>query len=230
MSVSAERVLELYATRKSKRAPIFGLMEQVKSLYNAELAVPLPEIDRNEKAAVANLLKQGIDGTAQRINSTLPDVYFPPVKPGQKRSEDQAVTARRAVLGMWQINDMQTVMARRARHYVGYACAPVVLRPDSQTRVARWEVRDPLTCYPAPTLMDACTPDNVIYTFQRSIAYLRSQYPGMSTLYTNNRDQKVTVLEYQDAEETVLVALGHDRDPYDYDRQGQPRPLAGPVR
>lgn len=220
--ISAEEVLSLFALRKSKRASIFAQMSQVRDLYNADLAVPLPELDRNEQAAVANLLKQGIDGTAQRINSTLPDVYFPPLKPGQTTSEKTAETARRAILGMWQSNDLQTILGRRLRHYVGYSSSPVILRPDKTLRTARWEPRDPLTAYPAPTArLDSVTPDNTIFTFTRPVAWLKTTYPN-SGIYLNSRDATVTLLEYHDDIETVLVAVAHDKDPHDYAPQGSP--------
>lgn len=214
---SAQDIHSLYLERRGNRAPIYAIMQQVKSLYNAELAVPLPEMDRDEQATVVNLLKQGIDGTAQRINSTLPDIYYPPLKPGQKTSEKQAETARRANLGWWSVNDMHDVLARRYRHFLGYGCSPVVLRPDATFRHARWEVRDPLSAYPAPTArMDSCTPQDVIFTYQRTPLWLARNYPGMG-LYLNDKtpDAKITCLEYLSPEETVLIAIGHDRDPHD---------------
>src|ERR1043165_5742340 len=121
---STEEIVALFGQRKARLGSTLAQMEQVRSLYNADLSVPLPELDSNEQAAVANLLKQGIDGTAQRINSTLPDVFFPPTKPGQKTSEANAETARRAVLGWWYRNDMQSLLAKRARHFLGYGATP----------------------------------------------------------------------------------------------------------
>jgi hypothetical protein len=219
--ISAEDVRGLYAQRKNDRQAIIGQMTQVRDLYNADLAVPLPELDSNEKPAVTNLLKQGIDGTAQRITSTMPDVYFPAAKPGQTRSEQQAQVARRAVLGWWQRNDMNNIMARRARHFLGYSISPVVLRPDRTLRHARWEVRDPLTCYPAPSLLDNMTPANVIFAFTRGVDWLLRNHPiAAGALYLNNRDDKITVLEYLDETETVLVALGQPKDPYDTSSHG----------
>jgi hypothetical protein len=220
--ITEDELLQLWTLRKSRQAPIFAQMSQVKALYNADLAVPLPELDRNEQAAVANLLKQGIDGTAQRINSTLPDVYFPPLKPGQTTSEKTAETARRAILGMWQANDLQTLLSRRIRHYVGYSSSPVILRPDKTMRTARWEPRDPLTAYPAPTArLDSVTPDNIIFTFNRPVEWLKKTYPN-SGIYLNKRDQTITLLEYHDATETVLMAVAQDRDPYDQNTAGLP--------
>jgi len=224
VTTSAEDIYGLYELRKSRRAPIFALMSQVKELYNAELAVPLPELDVNEKAAVANLLKQGIDGTAQRINSTLPDIYYPPVKPGQVTSEKTAETARRANLGWWQANDMQTVLGRRCRHLVGYGSNPVILRPDKTYRHARWEPRDPLSCYPAPTAkLDSVTPDNCIFPVTRTFDWLTKNYPDQTrALHTSTRDDKYTILEYVDADETVLLAVGGTVDIYEQNTQGLP--------
>lgn len=220
--ITVDELLTLYTQRKTRCAAAFAHMTQVRDLYNADLAVPLPELDRNEQASVANLLKQGIDGTAQRINSTLPDVYFPPTKPGQQTSERIAETARRAVLGMWQLNDLQSILSRRLRHYVGYGSSPVILRPDRTLRTARWEPRDSLTAYPAPTArLDSVTPDNIIFTFTRPVSWLKQTYPNAG-IYLNNRDQTVTLLEYHDDQETVLAAVGHDKDPREYNPYGEP--------
>jgi hypothetical protein len=216
MSVTTEDIYAKFAARKSKNASWHSMMQQVRDLYNTDLAVPLPEMDANEQAAVTNLLKQGVDGTAQRINSTLPDVFFPPGKPGQTRSEADAETCRRATLGWWQRNDMRTVMGRRARHFLGYAAAPVVIRPDTTLRHARWEVRTPLTCYPAPSKwMDSCTPDDAIFTITKGVQALRAQFPeAMMRLRVNDKTETITVLEYLDGEVTVLMAIGSDLDPY----------------
>ncbi len=219
--ISTEEVVGLYMSRKKMRAPMYTTMQRVKDLYNTDLAVPLPELDSNEQAAVTNLLKQGIDGTAQRIASTLPDVYFPAVKPGQKTSEETAQTARRAVLGMWGLNNMTQILSKRARHYLGYATSPVILRPDRKDRIARWEVRDPLSYYPAPSVLDTMTPPNAIFTYTRGVDWLKRSYPECG-VHLNGRDQTVTLLEYLDDEVTVLIALGQDRDPMSsfYDSPG----------
>jgi hypothetical protein len=216
MSATAEQILDKYQTRKSKNAPWHAVMQQVRDLYNTDLAVPLPEMDANEQAAVTNLLKQGIDGTAQRINSTLPDIFYPPVKPGQTRSEADAEICRRANLGWWQRTGMRTVLGRRARHFLGYAAAPVVIRPDSTLRHARWDVRSPLGCYPAPSKwMDSCTPDDAIFTVTKPVAYLKTMFPSeMVRLRVSEKAETLTVLEYLDAEDTVLLAIGSDLDPY----------------
>ena len=45
---------------------------------------------------------------------------------------------------------------RRARHLVGYGSTPVLIRPGKDG-IPRWEVRDPLTTYPAPSDPDGVT-------------------------------------------------------------------------
>lgn len=214
--MDVQQIVALYQARRNARQPMLLMMNQVKNLYNAEVAVPLPELDKNETAAVANLLKSGIDGTAQRVNSTLPDVYFPPVKPGQKTSEANAETARRAVLGWWYRNNMPVVMGRRIRHYLGYGASPVVLRPDTEFRHARWEVRDPLSAFPAPSVFDDITPNDVIFTFTRTVDWLRRTYPTQAArLRIRDTEPMIHLLEYQGPDETVLVACGHAPDRYD---------------
>ena len=56
---SAEDIVSLYMQRLSTRGAYLNRMKEVSANYNNEVAVPLPELDINEKPAVANLLAQG---------------------------------------------------------------------------------------------------------------------------------------------------------------------------
>src|SRR5207302_1330413 len=132
--------------------------------YEGRVAVPLPEMAANERVAVANLINQGIDAHAQRIASTQPDAFFPPTKPGQKKAEADARDRRRALFGWWEANELDIKEHRRARWFVAYASAPVVIRPDFRRGIPSWHVRSPLETYPSPTAnYDDMTPDDSIF-------------------------------------------------------------------
>lgn len=195
-----------YVSRKSSRSPLIEKMRAVQEQYNGDVVVPLPELSAGEKPAVGNLLNTGIDQLAMRISSTLPDVYCPPVKPNVKRSTDLADTRRKAILGWWDANRLGDKLKLRARYYVGYGNSPVKIGPDLARGIPSWELRSPLSCYPAPThdITDV-HPTDCISTYPRT-AYEVSQLFG--TRVNAEPDAQFELLEFCDDTETVLAVIG----------------------
>src|SRR5690606_10957669 len=109
-----------------------------------------PELERNERSAVANLTAMGLDQMGTRVASVMPDPRFTPRRTG-KTELDRCRDRRRAVLGWWEFNRLHLQMRRRARWLLGYSTAPVALRPDFERGVPRWELRDPLATFPSPS-------------------------------------------------------------------------------
>ena len=70
----AERIIELLRERESNHGPAIDRMRRIRSAYDGDIVVPLPELDDFESASVANLVAQGLDQTAMRISSTMPDI------------------------------------------------------------------------------------------------------------------------------------------------------------
>ena len=163
---SIESIITMLIERKTAYGPVLNQMMKLRDAYNGDIIVPLPEMDRNERSSVANLISTGLDQTAMRIASTTPNVFFPPLKPGDRASEKRAAVRRRATLGWWDANKMGLKLRRRARFMIGYASSPVVLRPDPKRGIAKWEVRSPLTAYPALSEdIDCITPTDCIFWF-----------------------------------------------------------------
>jgi hypothetical protein len=211
--MTPEEILAEWAVRKAAMHPVIEQMRQVRDAYNADLVVPLPEMDRQEKAAVANYVSMGLDQTAMRIASTTPSMFFPPLDPGNSASEKRASNRRYATQGWWDANKIGLKMRRRARHFIGYASSPVVLRPDWKLGCARWEVRDPLSTYPGMTGdPDEITPPNVIFGYQRTYAWLKQKYPNqLAALEVGDNpspSDRFDVVEWVDEEETVLLVCG----------------------
>jgi hypothetical protein len=127
---SVEDIVGMLQERKQAQSPLLSNMARLRDAYNGDIIVPLPEMDRSEQAAVANLISTGLDQSAMRISSVVPNLYFPALKPGDRASEKRASTRRNATLGWWEANKMPLKIRRRARHMIGYASSPVVLRPD----------------------------------------------------------------------------------------------------
>ena len=170
---SPEQITALYHSRQKSRDPVVRRMEDVRSRYQDEIVVALPRMDEAEKVYTANLLQKGLDAYGQRIGSTPPNLYAPPTNARNQTSRDKADIRRRATLGWWEANRMTIKIRRRARWLVGYGVAPVVIRPWWERGIARWDPRDPLGCYPAPTLDpdDMCPPD-VIFAVKRSLGVI----------------------------------------------------------
>jgi hypothetical protein len=216
---SVEDIVGMLLERKQAQSPLLHNMARLRDAYNGDIVVPLPEMDRQEQAAVANLISTGLDQSAMRISSTMPNLYFPPVKLGDRASEKRASTRKDATLGWWEANKMPLKLRRRARHMIGYASSPVVLRPDRKRGIARWELRSPLSTYAAPTEdPDDITPLDCIFTFGRSYKWLQTNYPDrISQLNTNGKTPSpheiFEVVEYVDGEVTVMAVIGSKSDP-----------------
>lgn len=212
-----EEIVDTYTQRKRAAGAVYARMMAVRDAYNGDVVVPLPELDRSEQSMVANLVAVGIDQQAMRIASVMPDVFYPPLKPGEKRSEDYARVRRLANLSWWKMNRLGLKKRRQARHLISYAMTPEVILPDVDRRIPRWEVREPLGCYPAPTSdPDDLCPDDVIFATRRTLAWVRARFPDAVAklrLPPNPRpDHLLDVLEYLDADERVLAVVGATRD------------------
>ena len=199
--------------RRQERHRVIENMRLVKDTYNGDLVIPLPELSRQERPAVANLIVTGIDQTSQRIASVMPQVDFPPLKPGVEKSMALARTRTMACQHWWKHNRMQTKMRRRARWLVAYGSAPVVIRPHFETGMPMWHVRDPLSSYPAPVIdPDDITPPDAIFTYFKSYSDLRLMYPQQMARLCRTVDvpgsTMFELVEYVDADCTVLAVLG----------------------
>lgn len=217
---SVDQIMEMYIERKQMQSPLIANMARLRDAYNGDIIVPLPEMDRQEQASVANLISTGLDQSAMRIASTSPNVFYPALKPGDNASEKRAQTRRNATMGWWEANSMPLKLRRRARHLIGYASSPVVLRPDAKRGIARWELRSPLSAFPSPSEdPDNITPEDSIFTYSRSYKWLQENYPDqIRGLNTNGKQpaphQMFEVIEYMDREITVLAVIGEKQDPY----------------
>lgn len=211
--ITAEEIVQLYAVRKKFHARRQTRMEELRCAYRGEMDVPLPELGRNEKPMTANLVAQGLDGIAQRIASTMPNVTCPPTRPGFENSEQNAETRRNVIYGWWDMNRLGQIQRKRSRWLVGYATAPVVIRPDPKRGIPVWHARDPLTTLPPPsTLGEDLTPPDCMFTFVRTHRWLGQHYPNELAILQQgpnpNPDTEYTILEYADADQVMLIAIG----------------------
>lgn len=217
-SDAAALITQMYHERRTSRAKIFNDMEQIRKHYYGEIVVPLPELDDAEKPAVANLIYQGIEQFSLRAASTMPDIKFPAIKPGFQYSEDRARKRRLAALGWLDMNRMNHKMRRRARHLVAYGASVVTLSPVSMTaddkrRIPFWQIRDPLSAYPATTVdPDNVHPEDCIFHSHQTLGWLKRNFPAQAAVLRKGDKAHdgtlITILEYMDALETVTIAVG----------------------
>ena len=202
-----EEIIDLYTSRVNAYGGLKSRMLTLRDYYNGDVIVPLPEIDADEKSAVANLLSQGLDQTAMRIAPTTPDIFCPPVDPTKKRARDNASIRRKALFGWWENSRMDLQMAKRARQLIGYATTITQIRFNATTGCPEWYARDPLTTYAAPVYgVNDLRPQNVIFGYTRTLGWVRAMYPDQLSGVSGNSDDAIDMIEYVDHDSQVLIA------------------------
>ena len=204
---SVEEIIQIYTSRIRVASGAKARMRNLRDYYNGDVIVPLPEINADEKSAVANLLAQGLDQTAMRIASTSPDIYCPPTDSSKKRSRDNASIKRKALFGWWEQSRMDLQLGKRARHLIGYSTTCTQIRFNPKTGCPEWFLRDPLTAYPAQMYgVEDLRPRDVIFAYERSLGWLKKQYPEQAQKFVNTpEDAIIEMVEYLDGEEQVLI-------------------------
>jgi hypothetical protein len=214
---SVEEIVDLYRQRVTAQGPVLSQMRQVRQLANGDVVVPLNELDRNTKSSVANLLVQGLDQMSMRVSSTMPVPYFPALREGSDRSMQLARDRKRAMLSIWDQNRMNMKMRRRARHLLAYSNSPIYIKPNFDKRIPEWQLRNPLDTFPAPVAdIDNPVPDNVIFSYSRTYAWLTQNFGPMinGTLRVGQPqpDDMFTVLEYVCETEVVTLVMGYEKE------------------
>lgn len=230
MVKQAEEIVAMYDDRQRFYGGDLVRIRAMQTLMNNEMPVALPELSTDEHSLVANLALTGMNQLAQRIASVEPTYYWPSVSPGQKAADTRATNRRRVVMGWHEANDSYRIRSKRARQFLAWACAPVVITPDpipsSPTYLRpKWSIKNPSTTFIPPGSQDAMLPSDVIscsiYSYQdlinifgRDAANSVSKPPNWdwSNDYKNAAIE-FEVLEYIDSEEISLILVGHATDP-----------------
>lgn len=213
--IAVNEILSLYKQRIALYSPIHSKMRTIQAIYNGTMAVPLPDLEQNEMPSIPNLLAQGVDQMAGRITSVTPAITFASTKPGARTADRNAVTASRTIAGWWQEDRLALKMKQRGRHLIAYGMSPVVVRWKDERPT--WQVRHPLETFPSTDVAPGkITPNDCIFSFKRSVGWMRKHGYGdkifslLGTLDVRVDDQ-ITLLEYIDHEQTMLVAIAYMR-------------------
>lgn len=216
MPRTLEDILLLYKQRKTLYEPLHAKMREIADVYNGKAEVPLPDMERTEQPSIPNLLQQGVDQMAGRITSVTPQITFASQKPGTRMYDRRAKAAADALGGWWQMDRVMLKQKQRGRRLVAYAMAPTVIRWDYKEHRPVWHLRHPLEALPSPDLQPGqVRPNDCIFQYQRTVGWMIANgyaehcYKLMGSLDQVHRDTRVGIIEYIDAEQTVLIAAGH---------------------
>jgi hypothetical protein len=217
--LSAEEIAGLYKQRAARLSARHARMREVSDVYYGRTQLPLPELSKNEKAAVPNLCRQGTDQLALRAALVLPNLDWPSLRPGIDIRDQLADTRRRVNYGWWEANNYPRITARRARRLITYASGPVAIRPDESIMKGggpRWETLNPFDVFPSFEHEDCITPTDTIITHVRTADWLKTYAPEawakVRKRPEGSADDTYTCLEYITAKEIVWCLCGHQPD------------------
>jgi hypothetical protein len=220
LSASAEEIVAKLEKRRADEGQALARMIAIRDAYHGDVVVPLPEIERDEMPAVANLLNQGLEQMALRVSSVTPDVVCPPRDPHLKNEIKSAQRRRNAIFGWWEANRVDQKLGQMARHLLGYAHAYVWVGWNTEKGIPTYRVCDPLNTYPDPAfLLDHANTAaaDVIAVHTRRLDTMAQRYPVLAQLQASKNmdpDTIIELAEYVDHDSCVLVLVG-SRNPHD---------------
>lgn len=180
--IGADHIRELYEDRKTNMGADIARMREIEAVNNDDLWIPLPELTQTEKPMVSNLVAQGLRSLSQRIASVQANVYFPALNPEQPRSVKRAQDRTRVMRAWHHDTHLKRMTGKRARHFLGFASAPVCLKPNAVDQRPHWWVRSPLFTFPSETRWDTLVPLNCIFETQVTYRWLLEHYPDQASL------------------------------------------------
>ena len=206
-----EAIVNLYVQRRRDRVALHQQMAHIQAVYKGDVEIPLPDMGRTEQSSVPNLLQSGVDQMAGRIASVTPEAHFAIEGKGTRTPTRLAETRRRVVTGWWASDQLPIKTKKRARHLIAYSASPATVRYHPKRQRPTWQVRDPLTAYPAPDMqVGEVTPNDIVYSYRRSLAWCRGMGYSVEAILPNaatlDPDTQVTILEYHDIDQTTLIA------------------------
>lgn len=237
-----EEIVELYHNRLSAQSPDIARMRLIQSVLNDEMAIPLPELQEDERASTANLILQGNQQLGRRIASVQANMYFPSSDPADPDLTRLAHDKQRVMTG-WHKDNRQNILAyKRAKQFLAYASAPVIIKPSprhAKEQIPRWMVRNPLNTLPAECDFSDCRPLDCIFLQYHSLRWLMSVFPEQTSLIFKgvaydpenpDLDQLYTCIEYVSPTECSLILLGQDSNNTMYDAGTQtPESMGQPL-
>lgn len=213
--ITADEIVARLSQRRTDNGDNLSRMIAIRDIYHGDVVTPLPELERDEIPAVANMLNQGLEQLSMRIASVIPNVECPPRDRLKKAEVTSSRKRRNAIFGWWDHTKMDLKLSQRARHLLGYANSYAWVRWDPVAMVPTWRICDPLSTFlPSDHISDNLNtaPSDAICVYVRRLGSLRQQYPNVHwDLIGKEDDTLVEIAEFADANEYVLVAVGTRR-------------------
>jgi hypothetical protein len=213
--MTPEQVYELYRERKKRLGIFHSRALEIRNIVGGDFVVPLAELDAAERNANANMVLLGLEQTAMRTSSTMPMPIWPSVARYGHAGDERARNRRDANLYWWEKTALNLKMMKRARHLHGYSQSPVLLLPDFETRCPQWNVRDPLTTFPAEMKVGEMVPDDCIFVTNRPYGWIKRRYPEAAVRMakkTASDDETYEIIEYVDDREVLMFVVGKQPD------------------
>lgn len=205
---SAEDIVALFRDRQKSGGPQREQQRMILNLYQGDIAVPLPEMRREEKPSVVNLAKQGINQMGMRAASVMPNLIFPPINTGRSEDAEKNANKRRKInMSWWDDVGMNLKMRQRGRWLFGYAHAPVMVCPDLKAGRPTWRPVSPIDCYPAHVgAFDDMVPCDAIIAATHSVGYAKMMWPQAEMVLRELKDDALCeILHYIDCNEYHTV-------------------------
>ena len=112
-------------------------MNEMAALYHGRITVPLPELNKEERPAVGNLVMQAIEQMAQRISSVQPAARTF-ARPSQGTNGRAAARKRRLVFNHFDAsNGGPRLASLEGRWLAAYSSAPTIVLPDLDRKSTR---------------------------------------------------------------------------------------------
>lgn len=223
---AAGLIIELFREGFTRMLPVHREMGVVTRAFNGDLGIPLPEMQAHEMAAVPNLIFSGINQYGQRVASVRPQVTFPSMRSRPNGTEylvhaRTAEDQRAAVMGWWEMNELDVMAALSARHLAAYGAMGRQISHNAfntvdKRRIPHWKVMDPLLTLPGHQSPDSVRMSHVIYIEHHTSEYCKMTWPEKwNRLYKGapSDDSTYRVLEYVDEHEYVFLMMGRDETP-----------------
>lgn len=213
---TAEEIADLFYQRRRAAGTERERLRNIRDLYQGDIVIPLSELQRDERTAVVNLAKQGINQMGMRAASTNPMVHTVISDYGHREAARKRADTRRQVNhGWWGANRMNLQLRQRARWLFAYASAPTMIMPSFKygrtENMPCWHPRSPLDTYTAgATGVTDFVPSDAMFAQTRSVGWVRLNHPDKSGPFMGNApDDLVDLIEYVDHEQiTVVMSLG----------------------
>jgi hypothetical protein len=185
-----------------------------KALMDGVVRGDIEVFDPDEESVAnrsPNMVQIAMEDTAESA-SLVPTLRVQPMKDGP-RAKDKAARMEQIGANYLQRNDVDLLIPRSVMDAAAYGMFVWTITPDTEQRVPLIERRDPRFCYPEPGFRPGDQPRRVmfarnVYFTQLPAAY---QYKILDWFADVDGDVQenstVTVVEYYDADEYVLVGM-----------------------